>query len=203
MVESPCMEGNIRIKSEIYGWASRTNKYIVGQFRNPVNPKDGFAVGDCEDFWAKQILKFLIPILYPEKPICVTVTMDNTIFEALLRDKPMDWRLLLFNVVGRMVGLVSKGKTNHGLLIYVPSLQGTSIPPLLRARHVHAHNGDGEVRLYSGSGTHSNRLPVRIGTTSAYSNPGEEEKAEDFSKRASQFHLNSGDSERGSWAKHI
>ena len=36
-------------KLEGYRWASRTDKYIVGQFRNPVNPKDGFAVSDCKD----------------------------------------------------------------------------------------------------------------------------------------------------------
>ena len=29
--------------------ASKSDKYIVCQFWNPVNPKDGFAVGDCED----------------------------------------------------------------------------------------------------------------------------------------------------------
>ena len=40
-------------KPEGYGWASRTDKYIVGQFSKSVNPKDGYAVSDCEDFHAK------------------------------------------------------------------------------------------------------------------------------------------------------
>ena len=40
-------------KPEGYGWASRTDKYIVGQFSKSVNPKDGYAVSDCEDFRAK------------------------------------------------------------------------------------------------------------------------------------------------------
>ena len=40
-----------------------TDRYIVGRFCNPENPKDGFAVGDCEDFRAKQVLEFLVPIL--------------------------------------------------------------------------------------------------------------------------------------------
>ena len=50
-------------KLEGYGWVSRTDKYIVGQFRKSVNPKDGYAVSDCKDFCAKQVLEFLIPIL--------------------------------------------------------------------------------------------------------------------------------------------
>ena len=67
-------------------------------------------VNDCKDFHAKQVLEFLIPILYPKKPTRVTVTVGNTIFRALLGDRLVDWGLLVYNVVGRMVGLVSKGK---------------------------------------------------------------------------------------------
>ena len=97
-------------KPETYGWASRTDKYIVGQFRKSVNPKDGYSVSDCNDFRAKHVLEFLIPILYPEKPTRVTVTVRNIIFRALLGDRPIDWGLLIYNVVTRMIGLVSKGK---------------------------------------------------------------------------------------------
>ena len=97
-------------KPEGYGWASKTNKYIVGQYRNPVNSKDGYAVSDYEDFQTKQVLEFLVPIMYPEKPTHVTVTVGNTLFGALLEDRLVDWGLLLFDVVRRMVRLVSKGK---------------------------------------------------------------------------------------------
>ena len=98
-------------KSKGYGWASRTNKYIVGQFSKSVNPKDGYAVSDCDDFRAKQVLEFLIPILYPEKPTRVTMMVGNTVFGALLGDRPVHWGLLLYDVVARMVGLVAKGKS--------------------------------------------------------------------------------------------
>ena len=97
-------------KPEGYGWASRTEKYIVGQFSKSVNPKDGYAVSDCEDFRAKQVLEFLIPILYSKKPTRVTVTVGNTVFGVLMGDRPADWGLLIYDVVARMVGLVSKGK---------------------------------------------------------------------------------------------
>ena len=97
-------------KPETYRWALRTDKYIVRQFSKSVNPKDGYAVSDCDDFRAKQVLEFLIPILYPEKPTRVIVTVGNTVFGALLGDRPVDWGLLIYDVVARMVGLVSKGK---------------------------------------------------------------------------------------------
>ena len=97
-------------KPKGYRWASRTNKYIVNQFQNPINPKDGFAVEDCEDFRAKQVLEFLVSILYPKKPTRVTVTVGNTIFGALLGERLVDWRLLLFDVVRRMVAIVRKIK---------------------------------------------------------------------------------------------
>ena len=80
------------------------------QFSKSVNPKDGYAVSDCDDFRAKQVLEFLIPILYLEKPTRVTVTVGNTIFGALLGDQHVDWGVLIYDVVARMVGLVLKGK---------------------------------------------------------------------------------------------
>ena len=97
-------------KSEGYGWASRTDKYIVGQFSKSMNPKDGYVVSDCEDFRTKQVLEFLILILYPKKPTRVTIIVGNTIFGALLGDQPIDWGLLIYDVVAKMVGLVSKDK---------------------------------------------------------------------------------------------
>ena len=75
-----------------------------------MNPKDGYAISDYDDFWAKQVLEFLIPILYPEKPTRVTVTVRNTVFGALLGDQLVDWGLLIYDVVAQMVELVSKGK---------------------------------------------------------------------------------------------
>ena len=65
---------------------------------------------DYEDFRVKHVLEFLISILYPEKPTRVTMTVGNTMFGALIGDRPMDWGLLIYDVVTRMVGLVSKGK---------------------------------------------------------------------------------------------
>ena len=85
------------------GFASRTDKFIGGKFRNAANPKDGFAIADCEDSKAKRVLEFLIPILYPEKPTRVTVTVGNTIFGALLGEWKVDWGVVLQAVVAKLV----------------------------------------------------------------------------------------------------
>ena len=66
--------------------ASRSDKSMVGYFQNPANSKDRFAVADCEDARAKKVLKFLIPILYLDKPSQVTVIVGNMVFGALIRD---------------------------------------------------------------------------------------------------------------------
>ena len=56
------------------------------------------------------MLEFLIPILYPEKPTRVTVTVGNTIFGALLDERKVDWGILLQSVVAKLVDGVRKFK---------------------------------------------------------------------------------------------
>ena len=85
------------------GFASQTDKFIGGKFHNVANPKDGFAIADCEDSRAKRVLEFHIPILYPEKPTRVTVTVSNTIFGALLGERKVDWGIVLQAVVAKLV----------------------------------------------------------------------------------------------------
>ena len=85
------------------GFASQTDKFIGEKFRNAANPKDGFAITDCEDSRAKRVLEFLIPILYLEKPTWVTVTVGNTIFGALLGERKVDWGIVLQAVVAKLV----------------------------------------------------------------------------------------------------
>ena len=72
------------------GMASRTDRFINGMFSGRVNPKDGYAVVDCKDPRVKRVLEFLVPLLYPEKPTRVTITVGNTIFGALSGERPVD-----------------------------------------------------------------------------------------------------------------
>ena len=72
------------------GMASRTNRFIDGKFSARVNPKDGFAVADCKEARTRRVLEFLVPLLYPEKPTKVTITVGNTIFGALSGERRVD-----------------------------------------------------------------------------------------------------------------
>ena len=92
------------------GMASRTDRYIDGMFSGRVNPKDGYAVADCKDPRAKRVLEFLVPLLYPEKPTRVTITVGNTIFGALSGERPVDWGVVVKDLVQRLLSGMGKSK---------------------------------------------------------------------------------------------
>ena len=51
-----------------------------------------------------------MPILYPEKPARVTVTVGNTIFGAYTEEREVDWALVIRDVVRRLLTGVGKSK---------------------------------------------------------------------------------------------
>ena len=81
------------------GMASRTDRFTKGKFSARVNPKDEFAVTDCRDGRTRCVLEFLVPLLNPEKPTRVTITVGNTIFGALSRERPVDWGQVMKDIV--------------------------------------------------------------------------------------------------------
>ena len=90
--------------------ASRTDQFIDGMFSGHVNPKDGYAVVDCKDPRARGVLEFLVLLLYPEKPTRVTITVGNTIFGALSGERPVDWRIVVKDLVQRLLFGMGKSK---------------------------------------------------------------------------------------------
>ena len=79
-------------------------------FSGQVNPSDGYAVVDCKDPGARRVLEFLVPLLYPEKPTRVTITVGNTIFGALSGERPVDWGIVVKDLVQRLVSGMGKPK---------------------------------------------------------------------------------------------
>ena len=79
--------------------ASRTDRFIDGMFSGKVNPKDGYAVTDCRDPRVRRLLEFLVSLLYPEKPTRVTIMVGNTIFGALSGERPVDWGVVVKDVL--------------------------------------------------------------------------------------------------------
>ena len=92
------------------GMAFRTDRFIDGMFSGRVNPKDGYVVVDCKEPRARKVLEFLVALLYPEKPTRVTIMVGNTIFGALSWERPVDWGIVVKDLVQRLLSGMGKSK---------------------------------------------------------------------------------------------
>jgi hypothetical protein len=81
------------------GLAGRKDEYVKDCFQELPSPKIGYAIEDCTDPRHRCVLAFLVPILYPEKPNQITVTMDNMIFGALNGGRKVNWAWIITNLV--------------------------------------------------------------------------------------------------------
>lgn len=112
--------------SEGFGMANRKDEYIRGKFQGMVSPKDGYAVEDCIDARHRRLLQFLVPILHPEKPTRVTITLGNTIFGALSGNRKADWARIFADLVSQLFSRIGKSRA-------------TPLCPYLF--HLYQHNG--------------------------------------------------------------
>jgi hypothetical protein len=65
----------------LVGWAGRRDGLFAGKFRGDADPKEGFHPGNCKNRRERKVLEFLLPILNPDKPKWISLTMANTLFE--------------------------------------------------------------------------------------------------------------------------
>jgi hypothetical protein len=94
------------------GLAGRKDKYVKDWFKELPSPKDGYAIEDCTDPRHRRVLAFLVPILYPEKPNRITVTMGNTIFGALNGGRKVNWARIITNLVIQLAARVGKSRAS-------------------------------------------------------------------------------------------
>jgi hypothetical protein len=94
------------------GLASRKDEYVKDCFQELPSPKDGYAIKDCTDPRHRHVLAFLVPILYPEKPNRITVTMGNTIFGALNGGRKVNWARIITNLVVQLAARVGKSRAS-------------------------------------------------------------------------------------------
>ena len=73
------------------GLSNRMDGYIEGRFIHQIDPKDGYAVGDCWNNRQRRVLEFLVPIVHSDKPTRMTIMIRNTIFGALDGGGEVDW----------------------------------------------------------------------------------------------------------------
>ena len=89
---------------------TRAKRYAEGKFANPPHPKDRYSLPECTNPRARRVLEFLVPILYPEKPARVTITVGNTIFGAFTGEREVDWALVIRDVFKKLLIGVGKSK---------------------------------------------------------------------------------------------
>jgi hypothetical protein len=92
--------------------AGRKDEYVKDCFQALPSPKDRYTIKDCTDPRHKRLLAFLVPILYPEKPNQITVTMGNTIFGALNGGRKVNWARIISNLVVQLAARVGKSRAS-------------------------------------------------------------------------------------------
>jgi hypothetical protein len=85
------------------GWAGRKDGMFIGKFRGEVDPKEGLHPTNSRNQRVRRVLEFLMPILNPEKPKSISLTMANTLFGAMSGVRPVNWGLLIHEVVARAI----------------------------------------------------------------------------------------------------
>ena len=90
--------------------AMRLEKFVEDKFSNLVSPKYDYAIPNCKDIRARQVLEFLVLILYLEKPTRVMVTLENTIFGALSGEREVEWAFVIRDTIKRLLAEVGKSK---------------------------------------------------------------------------------------------
>jgi hypothetical protein len=94
------------------GLVGRKDEYVKDCFKELPNPKDGYDIEDCTDPRHKRMLAFLAPIVYPDKPNRITVTLGNTIFGALIGGRKVNWARIITNLVIQLAARVGKSRAS-------------------------------------------------------------------------------------------
>jgi hypothetical protein len=94
------------------GLAGKKDEYVKDCFKALPNPKDGYDIEDCKDPRHRRLLAFLAPIVYPDKPNRITVTLGNTIFGALIGGRKVNWARIITNLVIQLASRVGKTRAS-------------------------------------------------------------------------------------------
>ena len=92
------------------GLSNRMEGHHEGRFMHQVDPKDGYSVSNCRVDRHQRLLEFMVSIVYPDKPTRVTITIGNTIFDALDGGREVDWGVVFRDMAQRLAKGVGKPK---------------------------------------------------------------------------------------------
>ena len=90
--------------------SNRMEGHHEGRSMHQVDPKDGYSMGDCRNDRQRRLLEFLVPIVHPDKPTQVTITIENTLFGALDGGREVDWGIVFQDMAQRLAKGVGKPK---------------------------------------------------------------------------------------------
>ena len=90
---------------------------FAGKFKGDVDPEEGLHPSNCRNPREWRVLEFLMHILNPKKPKRSTLTMANTLFGAMFGVRPMNWGLLIHEVVGRAIPHIRRKPFNLSTFI--------------------------------------------------------------------------------------
>ena len=80
---------------------------FAGKFKREVYPNEGLHHANCRNPGERRVLEFLMPILNPEKPKRITLTMANTLFGALFEVRLVNWGVLI-HIISRAIPYIGK-----------------------------------------------------------------------------------------------
>lgn len=92
------------------GWTSLKKEEYAKACFSTKDAKNGYSLQDCTDPRAKRVFAFLVPILHPEKPARITVTLANTVYGCFLGERMVNWAIIMREVVLRLVKGVNNNK---------------------------------------------------------------------------------------------
>ena len=90
------------------GWVGWKDGLFAGKFTEEVDPKEGLHPGKCKNPRERRMLEFMMPILNSEKPKRITLTVTNTLFGALSGVQPVNWVLIIHDIVERGLSLIGR-----------------------------------------------------------------------------------------------
>ena len=110
--------------------AHRMDVFIEKRFNNQVDPKDGYSVRDCRNARQRRVLEFLVPVIHPDKPTRVTITIGNTIFGALDGGRPVDWGVVFRDLAQKVHAFVGySGDMVNKAHLYDESMRKPEVVP--------------------------------------------------------------------------
>ena len=90
------------------GWAGRKDGLFAGKFDGEVDPKEGLYLANYRKSRDRRMLEFMLPILNPKKPKRLALTIANTLFGALSGVRPVQWGLLIQELVNKAIPSIGR-----------------------------------------------------------------------------------------------